>query len=164
MEQDKTEIIEAYKSACKKRRKKYRESKEGKEARKKYRESEEGKIWLARQASYQKKRKESGEDKIYRKEYRKSEKGKEAFLLGQRRYEKKRKNKIKIKASRIVRDEIRRGRLQRGACVVCGINNAEAHHENYTSPLDIMWLCGNHHKERHLHLRQKEKDGVQRIR
>lgn len=40
-------------------------------------------------------------------------------------------------------------KLERKPCEVCGAEKAEAHHEDYTKPLDVNWLCKRHHAERH---------------
>jgi hypothetical protein len=40
------------------------------------------------------------------------------------------------------------GRVKRQPCEVCGAPFAEAHHEDYTKPLDVEWLCPIHHRER----------------
>jgi hypothetical protein len=34
-------------------------------------------------------------------------------------------------------------------CVVCGSQKSMAHHDDYDKPLDVIWLCQVHHKERH---------------
>lgn len=43
----------------------------------------------------------------------------------------------------------RRGKIDISLCVVCG-SQAEKHHEDYSKPLAIVWLCRtchmNHHK------------------
>ena len=40
--------------------------------------------------------------------------------------------------------------LIKDTCKVCGTNeNVEAHHEDYSKPLEIIWLCRNHHREHH---------------
>lgn len=56
-----------------------------------------------------------------------------------------------------VRNAVAVGDLKRMPCRVCGAKKAEAHHEDYDRPLDVVWLCRAHHKERHVHLR---KEGV----
>ena len=56
----------------------------------------------------------------------------------------------RIKARDVVCHAIKDGRITRGNCGVCGKTNAEAHHEDYNKPLDIVWLCKEHHKQRHL--------------
>ena len=49
--------------------------------------------------------------------------------------------RVRIRARAIVRTRIHRGQLRRGRCVVCGTPDAQAHHADYTKPLDITWLC-----------------------
>ena len=36
-------------------------------------------------------------------------------------------------------------------CEVCGATKAQAHHCNYSKPLDVRWLCPKHHAEWHKH-------------
>ena len=51
------------------------------------------------------------------------------------------------------RDEFRKavqsGRVKRLPCEVCGNPKTDGHHEDYGKPLDVAWLCRNHHMERH---------------
>jgi hypothetical protein len=57
--------------------------------------------------------------------------------------------KLKQKANYKVRTELKAGRLIKQPCEVCGITEyVEAHHRNYFNPLDINWLCIEHHNER----------------
>jgi hypothetical protein len=37
----------------------------------------------------------------------------------------------------------------RPPCEVCGALSAEAHHKDYSRPLDVVWLCRKHHMELH---------------
>lgn len=39
---------------------------------------------------------------------------------------------------------LRRGLLVRQPCEVCG-GEAEMHHDDYDKPLDVRWLCRDHH-------------------
>jgi ribosomal protein S27AE len=41
------------------------------------------------------------------------------------------------------------GRLKRQPCEVCGAEKVEAHHDDYSKPLDVRWLCFKHHREVH---------------
>jgi hypothetical protein len=43
---------------------------------------------------------------------------------------------------------IRRGKVKRQPCEVCG-RKAEAHHTDYSKPLEVRWLCTRHHRELH---------------
>ena len=40
-------------------------------------------------------------------------------------------------------------RRQREDCAVCGDTETEAHHEDYSKPLDVIWLCSSCHKQVH---------------
>lgn len=44
---------------------------------------------------------------------------------------------------------IRRGDLVRQNCEKCGKSNTHAHHEDYSRPLDVRWLCPECHAEIH---------------
>ena len=44
--------------------------------------------------------------------------------------------------------------MERGACSVCGADDAEAHHADYAAPLDVIWLCPKHHAEQHRKVRE----------
>ena len=44
---------------------------------------------------------------------------------------------------------IKTGRIVRLPCEACGEENTHGHHEDYTKPLDVIWLCPIHHKEAH---------------
>src|SRR3990167_2004840 len=72
-----------------------------------------------------------------------------------RRWEKK--NLHKRKANRAVLYAINTGRLIRKPCKVCGMDNTEGHHRDYSKPLDVIWLCRKHHLEEHRRLYAKVK-------
>ena len=59
----------------------------------------------------------------------------------------------KISARLAVNYAIRKGVLTRGPCGVCGSSEVEAHHCDYMKPLDISWLCKEHHALWHRHLK-----------
>lgn len=66
------------------------------------------------------------------------------------------KHPHKKKARHIVSNAIRDGKIQRLPCTICG-GVAEAHHDDYDKPLDVIWLCSKHHAERHIQLRQQQR-------
>jgi hypothetical protein len=68
---------------------------------------------------------------------------------GQARMRKKHPEKRKAWAA--VSNAIRDGRLVPQPCGVgvdC-VGRIEAHHEDYSLPLDVKWLCFRHHREHH---------------
>ena len=44
---------------------------------------------------------------------------------------------------------IKAGKIVRQPCAVCGVEKVHGHHEDYTKPLEVDWLCSKHHMERH---------------
>ena len=51
----------------------------------------------------------------------------------------------KYKARYTLRNAVRLGMIEKKPCVVCGDKKTEGHHGNYGKPLDVIWLCKNHH-------------------
>ena len=64
-------------------------------------------------------------------------------------------NKQKYFARTKVSNSIRCGKLIKGPCVKCGSNNAQAHHPDYSQPLNVIWLCIKHHFEHHNNIANK---------
>lgn len=59
-------------------------------------------------------------------------------------------NPLKYRARYLTNNALRDGRLIRKPCNKCGsVENIEAHHEDYNKPLEILWLCKEHHQEIH---------------
>jgi ribosomal protein S27AE len=44
---------------------------------------------------------------------------------------------------------IQRGTIERGCCERCGAKDAQSHHDDYTQPLAVRWLCSKCHGEEH---------------
>jgi len=61
----------------------------------------------------------------------------------------------KMIARRMVSNGIRDGKITKKPCSICGDKKSQAHHDDYSKPLDIVFLCDIHHKERHRSLKLK---------
>jgi hypothetical protein len=61
------------------------------------------------------------------------------------------------KASHIVSNALRGGKLKRQPCWSCG-EKAQAHHPDYSRPLDVVWLCTSHHAAAHKLTNQLHRD------
>lgn len=45
---------------------------------------------------------------------------------------------------------VKRGKVQKKPCEVCGTTEAiEGHHKDYSRPLDVVWFCRAHHLATH---------------
>jgi predicted signal transduction protein with EAL and GGDEF domain len=64
-------------------------------------------------------------------------------------------SKEKIAAHSAVAAAVKSGRLERLPCEVCGAAESEAHHDDYARPLAVVWLCPEHHGERHRMMRRR---------
>lgn len=58
-------------------------------------------------------------------------------------------NPEKYKAHSKVSNAIRGGKLKRLPCRVCGADRTEAHHFDYSKPLDVYFYCVRHHRRIH---------------
>lgn len=61
----------------------------------------------------------------------------------------KKDNIEKRSAHNIVRNAIRKGELVPETCEKCGRAIVEGHHDDYSKPLEVRWLCPKHHREIH---------------
>lgn len=59
------------------------------------------------------------------------------------------------RAQQLLQRAVRRGLIKRGVCEVCGSARAEAHHEDYSAPLEVRWLCRLHHFRLHAEKRRE---------
>jgi hypothetical protein len=55
----------------------------------------------------------------------------------------------KIRARNAVLYAVRSGQLAKLPCQVCGDSKSQAHHPDYSKPLDVIWVCPIHHAEIH---------------
>lgn len=54
------------------------------------------------------------------------------------------------KAHDVARNAMRYGRLIKQSCQICGKSkNIHAHHEDYSKPLEVIWLCDRCHRIMH---------------
>lgn len=65
----------------------------------------------------------------------------------QRRY--REANPAKNAARAAVNRAVRSGRLVKKPCEVCGVEEVDGHHDDYSKPLVVRWLCRRHHMELH---------------
>ena len=59
------------------------------------------------------------------------------------------RNPEKMKAHRIASTGLSTGFIEKKPCKVCGDKKVDMHHEDYTKPLDVVFLCRVHHTEVH---------------
>lgn len=55
----------------------------------------------------------------------------------------------RMRAHTILNNAVRAGVVKKQPCHICGSDRGEAHHPDYSSPLDVVWLCPLHHKLAH---------------
>jgi len=64
-------------------------------------------------------------------------------------WENRPEQKIKRAANRKIQGLIASGKIKRQPCEKCGKPKAHAHHDDYSKPLVVRWLCPQHHTEHH---------------
>ena len=64
-------------------------------------------------------------------------------------------NPEKRRAHHLLNNALKSGKLHRHPCFVCG-NKAQAHHDDYSKPLNVVWVCPKHHGELHVKINEKK--------
>lgn len=61
----------------------------------------------------------------------------------------KAKDPEKYKARYTLRNAVKWGKVIKQPCQVCGNVKSQGHHEDYSKPLEVIWLCKEHHDDKH---------------
>lgn len=56
----------------------------------------------------------------------------------------------KYKAHCLINNAIKSKKLFREPCEICGSEFTHGHHDDYDKPLNVRWLCSEHHHKWHL--------------
>ena len=107
--------------------KKWASSEHGKKVRRKYRESERGKEVTQRA----------------KKKYRATKGGKSKHREDAAKYRKRYPEKIY--ARKLVQRLVKEGKIEKPSHCLCGNSPVEAHHSDYSKPLEVEWLCNKCH-------------------
>lgn len=87
------------------------------------------------------------------KAYQKTEAGKASMKKARSKWGED--NPEKVAATTILNNRVRNGKVSKpDTCQNCGAKpgRIEGHHEDYSRPLDVEWLCSQCHKDRHKEL------------
>lgn len=63
-------------------------------------------------------------------------------------------NKDKKRVHKLVTHALKTGALVKQPCEVCSSEKSEAHHEDYSEPFEVNWLCRKHHRARHMEINE----------
>jgi hypothetical protein len=137
----------AAKAESKEKRAAYQRSEAGRACKKRYRSSEHGKAkhreYVRR--AYQEKATVRERVNAYQRSWRKTPTGRaqraeeRASMIAKGRY----------RVYHQLHAALRSGKISRQPCESCGSQKSQAHHDDYSKPLDVRWLCAKHHAEHH---------------
>lgn len=86
-------------------------------------------------------------------EYQKTPTGKRNHKASLKKWEEKAKmdpfRQLQKIARSVVYNNLKAGKIEKKPCSICGNPEVEAHHRDYTKPLEVDWLCKIHHVEIH---------------
>lgn len=98
--------------------------------------------------------KKTPEYRVIRRNYQRNPESRERNRAWKREYYARRKaegrpikNEPNTPLKRIARAKAKS--LTRKPCEICGAAKSEAHHGDYSKPLDVTWLCRDHHAAWH---------------
>ena len=86
---------------------------------------------------------------VYEKAYFQDPKNRARAANNQRRYRNDPNLRERHLARWTVNHAIASGKIIRGSCEICGDDKTEAHHDDYSKPLEVRWLCKKHHQMFH---------------
>lgn len=92
--------------------------------------------------------------------YRREWYAKNAQTVMEKQRERRARDPLVKKARERVRYALASGKLVRGPCAVCGSQDTHGHHEDYSKPLDVIWLCPTHHGERHREINEQRRSAA----
>lgn len=72
----------------------------------------------------------------------------------------RRANPERYRAHVSVQAALSSGAIEKGPCEVCGSTIVDGHHDDYSKPLAIRWLCRKHHVQ--LHAQQRRETEMKR--
>ena len=79
----------------------------------------------------------------------KSWREKNKILHTEKTREWRKRNPEKYAAHIATNNALRNNKLEKKPCEVCGDPKSQAHHQDYSKPLDVIWLCHQHHVQWH---------------
>jgi ribosomal protein S27AE len=95
--------------------------------------------------------------------YMQTELGKEAHSKANRKYYKmaptkrylinkeyRKRNPRKQRAHEVIAYQVRLGNIKKENCEKCSNEKVQAHHDDYSKPLNIRWLCSSCHCKHHM--------------
>ena len=82
-----------------------------------------------------------------RNEYKQTEAYKIAHLKANQKY--RLNESIKKSAHGALATAVCKGVISKEPCIICGDFNSHGHHFDYRLPLNVIWLCDEHHKHAH---------------
>lgn len=82
-----------------------------------------------------------------REKYRRTPKGRAAARRAADKYQSE--NPERYKANYSANNAVKAGKLFPLPCEECGETKVHAHHDDYARPLNVRWLCAEHHKQWH---------------
>lgn len=111
------------------------------------------KAWLAARPGYSTRKKEEwlkkNPEKLRQREAKKYQNWKARNGIPDRVELTPEERELRRACRTIWRTARKRGKVLPQACAHCGAAEAEGHHEDYTRPLDVIWLCKPCHVQEH---------------
>ena len=100
-----------------------------------------------------------GYKKFYNAKWRKDNKDKHLGMA--KKYRENHPEEIKCRHA--LQYAVKIGEVKRLPCQVCGSPKSQAHHDDYSKPLEVKWFCALHHREYHDHKEPMNEDQLPKI-
>lgn len=93
----------------------------------------------------------------HNREYSKTHKARASHIKREMLYRSDPKYRMAVNTHQKVHKAVKKGIIKKLPCAICEDPKSQAHHADYSKPLEVVWFCDLHHKEEHVRIKNERR-------